>query len=236
MPARTQSLPVDGQPMDVYLSAPEGPGPFPAVVVIQHAGGVDPFIRSICDRLAAAGYLAAAPDLYHRLPPHLEPSARRQQLKDAEIIADVNATVDFLRQDPLADGARLGILGFCMGGRVVYLMATVNPHFKAAVAYYGGNLMVPWGEGAEAPFARTRYLHCPLLFHFGEEDPNPSLADMEKLDAELTRYDKPHEFYVYPRAGHAFMDFTNPQRYRKEAAEASWPRTLDFLARHLGAA
>jgi len=156
-----------------------------------------------------------------------------RQLKDLEIIADVQATVDFLQHHQAIESASLGITGFCMGGRVTYLMAAALPQFKAAVAYYGGNIMVPWGEGVVAPFARTSEIRCPLMFHFGEEDTNPSLEDMRTLDAALTRDHKEHVFYTYPNAGHAFMDFTNAQRHRDAAATASWPRTLDFFARHL---
>jgi carboxymethylenebutenolidase len=217
----------------MYGNQPETTGPSPAIVVIQHAGGVDTFTRAMVDQLAAAGYAAVAPDLYHRLDAALEPTTKRQQLKDKEIIADVNATVNFLCDHPNVNAQRLGITGFCMGGRVVYLMAAANSRFKAAVAYYGGNIMVPWGEGVEAPFARTREINCPLMFHFAEEDTNPSLEDMLKLDEELKRCDKEHEFHAYPDAGHAFMDFTNPKRYREAAAKASWPRTLDFFARRL---
>jgi carboxymethylenebutenolidase len=72
------------------------------------------------------------------------------------------------------------------------------------------------------------------LFHFGADDTNPSPNDMQKLDTELTRLGKPHEFFAYPDAGHAFLNFVNPQRYREDASLASWPRTLDFLARQLG--
>ncbi len=233
MPSFSQTLRVDGEEMAMYGNLPERAGPSAAIVVIQHAGGVDTFTRAMVDRLAAAGYVAVAPDLYHRLDAALEPTAKRQRLKDTEIIADVNAALDFLCDHSKVDAQRLGITGFCMGGRVVYLMAAADPRFKAAVAYYGGNIMVPWGEGAEAPFARTREISCPLMFHFGEEDSNPSLEDMLKLDEELKRCDKEHEFHVYPDAGHAFMDFTNSQRYREAAAKASWPRTLDFFARHL---
>lgn len=233
MPTFTETLDVAGQDMALYGCLPGGGGPFAAMVVIQHAGGVDTFVCAMADRLAESGYAAVAPDLYHRLDAALEPMKKRQQLKDVEIIADVNATVDFLRDHAVVDGERLGITGFCMGGRVVYLMAAANPHFKAAVAYYGGNIMVPWGENVEAPFAHTGDINCPLMFHFGEDDTNPSLDDMQKLDAELTRLGKAHEFYTYPGAGHAFMDFTNSQRYREAAATASWPRTLDFFAEHL---
>jgi len=233
MPSFSESLKVNAHDMTLYISLPSGSGPSPAVVVIQHLGGVDTFVRTMVDRLAEAGYAAAAPDLYHRLGEDLEPAMRRQQLKDPEIITDLNATVDFLRHHPEVDRGCLGITGFCMGGRVVYLMAASNPHFRAAVAYYGGNIMVPWGEGVEAPFARTGELVCPLMFHFGEKDSNPSQDDMRKLGAELRRYGKEHEFHTYSDAGHAFMDFTNPQRYQEAAATASWPRTLDFFARHL---
>ena len=97
-----------------------------------------------------------------------------------------NAVVDFLRNHPSIDGNRLGITGFCMGGRVVWLAAATNPHFKAAVPYYGGNIMVPWGKADKNPFELTSGINCPILFHFGEVDANPSQADMATLDAELT--------------------------------------------------
>jgi len=231
MPAFTESSKVGNQDMALYVAVPSGTGPFPAIVVIQHGRGVDMFVRTMVDRLATAGYAAVAPDLYHRLGPGVERSI--QQLKDPEIIADVQATVDFLQHHNAIDSASLGITGFCMGGRVTYLMAAAIPQFKAAVAYYGGNIMVPWGEGGVAPLARTNEMHCPLMFHFGEEDTNPSLEDMRQLDAALTRDHKEHVFYTYPNAGHAFMDFTNVERHREAAATASWPRTLDFFARHL---
>ncbi len=155
----------------------------------------------------------------------------RARLLDVTVIKDVNATVDFLRGHRSVDAERLGIIGFCMGGRVSYLMAAANPHLKAAVAYYGGNIMVPWGEGP-APFERTAEMHCPLLGLFGAEDANPSPADMRQLDAELTRLGKLHEFHSYPGAGHAFLN-RRGERYRADADSDSWPKTLAFLAKHL---
>ena len=230
MPSFTETLKVDNQDMELYVSIPDGAGPFPAVVVAQHAGGVDTFICTMADRLAEAGYGAVAPNLYHRLGPD-DPRTPRQ-LIDVEMIVDVQATVAFLQNHNAVDSEALGITGFCMGGRVAYLMAAALPQFKAAEAYYGGNTMVALGEGGTSPFERTREIACPLLFHFGEEDVT-SPEDMQKLDAELTRHNKAHEFYTYPNAGHAFMDFTG-ERYRETAAIAAWPRTLDFFARHLG--
>ena len=230
MASFTETVKVDNRDMDLYVSMPDGTGPFPAVVVAQHAGGVDTFICGMTDRLAEAGYVAAAPDLYHRLGP--DDSRTPRDLKDAEMIADVQATVAFLQSHSAVDSEALGITGFCMGGRVAYLMAASIPAFKAAEAYYGGNTMVALGEGGASPFERTGEIGCPLLFHFGEVDANPSPADMEKIGAELTRHNKPHEFHTYPNAGHAFMDFTG-KRHHEAAAAAAWPRTLDFFARHL---
>lgn len=229
----TETIEADGGQMGLYVAAPEGPGPFPGIVVIQHAFGVDEFIRTMANRLAEAGYAAVAPNLYHRQLQELPAMERMKLLRDREVIADVDATVEHMGRTPAMDDERLGIIGFCMGGRVAYLMAAANPHFKACVVYYGGNIMQPWGEGVPAPFERTAEIHCPLMFHFGEEDRNPSPDDMRRLGDELTRYGKLHEFYSYPGAGHAFMAFTNPERYRQAAAEASWPRTLDFFGRHL---
>ena len=233
MKSLTVTIPVGAQNMALHTAWPEGGGPLPAIVVIQHAPGVDTFLHAMVERLAQAGYYAAAPDLYHRLDARLDGMQKMKLLKDREVEADVAATAEWLRAHPAVNRERLGIAGFCMGGRVVYLASAAIPHFRAAVIYYGGNIMVPWGEGVVAPFARTHEIHCPVLFHFGAEDTNPSPADMHRLDAELTRHGKAHEFHAYPNAGHAFMNFTNAERYRESATNSSWPRTLEFLAGHL---
>ena len=119
-----------------------------------------------------------------------------------------------------------------MGGRVAWLGAATNPHIKAAVPYYGGNIFVTWGAGEQTPFELASGLTCPVLFHFGEIDVNPSAEDKGKLDAELTRLGVEHQFYTYPNADHAFMDYTG-LRHNLEASEASWPRTVEFFSAHL---
>jgi carboxymethylenebutenolidase len=234
MPSFWEKLQVDGQDLPVYASVPAGAGPFPAVVVAHPASGVAEFTRSIADRLAEAGFAAAAPDLFHRVTEAMTAggTARNAFLKDAEIVADIGATVDWLRGHPAVQGDRIGITGFCMGGRVAWLAAASNPHFKAVVPYYPGNLWVG-RDAPQSPFQLTGNINCPLLTHCGEVDENPSQEDMRKLDDELTRLGKPHQLYTYPKAGHAFMDFGQPQRYQKGASDASWPRTLEFFAQHL---
>ena len=224
----------DQRGMPLHVSIPEGPGPSPAIVVMQHQGGVDEFIQGMTQRLAQAGYVAAAPDLYHRDGPDCRDDivTRRSRLRDRNIITDVNATVRFLQAHRGIAGDRLGIIGFCMGGRIVYLMAAATPAFKAAVAYYPGHLFRPWGRDLPSPFERTADIHCPIQGHFGADDKNPSPDDMRKLDAEMVKLNKRHKFYEYPNAGHAFMDSTK-ESYRHHADESSWPRTLTFLKEHL---
>ena len=155
-----------------------------------------------------------------------------QHLNDPEIVSDVNATVEFLRSRPFVDGERLGVTGFCQGGRTTWLAAATNPHFKAAVPFFGGNIRVPVGDSDQSPFDRTSGMKCPVLFHFGAVDTNPSPEDQARYDEELTRLGKPHQFYSYPWADHAFMDY-NRDRYQKEASDIAWPRTLEFFAAHL---
>ena len=236
MPSFTDTLTVNGESMEMYASLPTGPGPHPAVVIAFHVGGVDEFDKVMADRLAEEGYVAVVPDLFHRLSQEQMDGPRLDRLgylSDPDIIADMNAAVDFLKGQDSVDSERMGVTGFCMGGRVTWLMAATNPIFKAAVPFYGGNIMTPWGAADQAPFALTNGINCPMLFHFGATDGNPSPEDQTKLDAELTRLGKPHQFYSYPGAGHAFMDFTNPERYNQGGAELAWPRTLEFFATHL---
>jgi len=235
MASSWETLGVNNSGMPVYMATPDGGGPFPAVVVIQAADGVDEFIQTIADRLADQGYAAVAPSLYHRTTEAIEKAkgkTRRQLLDDPEIVADINATVAFMQQHPSVNGERIGITGFCMGGRVVWLAAATIPHFKAVVPYYGGFMMDCWGEGTQSPFELSEGINCPMLYHFGEIDRNPTLEDMAKFNEQLTQLGKPHEFHVYPGADHRFADFTFTN-YQKAADELAWSRTLEFFAEHL---
>ncbi|MGH7855299.1 MAG: dienelactone hydrolase family protein [Candidatus Binatia bacterium] len=232
MASSWENVQVDGSKMRVYVSQPESSQPAPAIIVVQGQTGVDDFVR-FSDMVAANGLVAAASDLYHRDPADCKDDAptRRMRLRDSTVIQDINATVSFLKANKSVDPARIGIVGFCMGGRIVYLMSSVNPNIKAGVMYYGGDPFSAWGEGL-SPFDRTKEIHCPIMGHFGEDDKNPSPADMRKLDAELTRLGKLHEFHSYANAAHAFANFGSGN-YREHAATASWPRTFGFFEKHL---
>ncbi len=221
--------------MDMYAALPDGSGPHPAVVIAFHVGGLDDFDRKMADQLAEAGFVAVVPDLFHRFSKEVMDGPRLDRLghlKDADIISDMNAAVDFLSSNSAIDNDRIGVTGFCMGGRIAWLMAASNQIFKCTVPFYGGNIMGNWGPG-DTPFSMANKINCPMLFHFGAEDGNPSVADRDTFDAELKRLGKDFEFHTYDGAGHAFMDHTNPDRYHEASAAAAWPRTIDFFNNHL---
>jgi carboxymethylenebutenolidase len=244
--AQWDQMAVDGSPMRLYVGMPSLGRAFPAVIVIHHGPGVDKFIEDRVENLAQQGYLAIAPDLYHRQASAAagESSAaagvseigdmmtRIGRLRDPEVIADVNAAVNYARRLKDTQLGDVGIIGFCMGGRVAYLMAASKPVFKAAAVFYGGSIMKAWGNGP-TPFDLTPYIHCPIAGFFGAEDVNPAPADVDRISAQLDKYRKPHEFHRYPDAGHAFLNFTNPAAYRESAARDAWEKLIPFLQRSL---
>ena len=233
MTSSWESTTVDNSNMPLYLSVPERGGPVPGIVVVHGQSGLETFIKETTHMLALQGYAAIAPDLYHREGPDCKDDnmTKKSRVRDSNIIADITGAIQFLKNQRQIDGARLGIVGFCMGGRIVYLMSAAGRELKAAVMFYGSSTMTPFGEGP-SPFDRTREISCPLQGHFGEEDQNPSPEDMRKLDAELTRWNKPHEFHTYQGAAHAFAN-AGSANYRPHAAALAWPKATEFFSRHL---
>jgi carboxymethylenebutenolidase len=233
MPSSWENVKVDESSMPLYVSVPESGGPVPGIVVVHGQSGLENFIKDTTHMLALQGYAAVAPNLYHRDGPDCKDdnTVRKARLRDPGIIKDINGAIQFLKNHRQVDSVRLGIVGFCMGGRIVYLMSAASRDLKAGVMFYGGSTMVPFGEGP-SPFERTREISCPIQGHFGKEDQNPSPEDMRKLDNELSRWDKPHEFHSYARAAHAFAN-TGSANYRPHAAALAWPKAMEFFSRHL---
>ena len=232
MNGRWDKLQVDSSEMLGYTTVPPGEGLFPGVLICMHAPGVDGFIQGITNRLADAGFASIAPDLYHRqTEPEQNPLKRMAKLRDSEVLRDLDTASVLLRSLPEVSPGRTGVIGFCMGGRLAYLAAAQDAALRASVVFYGGNIQVPWGE-EPAPFDLTERIACPVLGLFGEDDTNPSPDDVAKLDSELSRFGKPHEFKSYPGAGHAFMNADRPS-YVAEAAEDAWQRCTAWLTQHL---
>ena len=247
------NLSVDETPMQTYVATPDGPGPFPAIVFAMHIGGVDECIRSYCDRLARAGYVTASPDLYHRQDKGLpfedvysagedinrvrelvlaQAQNLKRNLSDDEMVRDMNAAADYLESLPAVVDGAIGVVGFCLGGRVSYLMATRNSEMKLAVTAYASDLFVAKGEGL-SPFANSQHITCPVLGLFGKDDRNPTPEEAERVDAELTAHGIEHAFHYYEDAGHGFMNPFNHHHYNEAASEEAWSRLFALLEEKL---
>ena len=232
-----ETISVDDSPMGMYVSRPDGDGPFPAILVMQNQDGVRDFTQEMTRRVARAGYFGIAPQLYHREGEPLTPE-RTATIKDSRnddnVLKDIDATISFLRGCADVDTSSLGIVGFCMGGRISFLMAAATKSFKAAVDFYGGGVYSQWGS-RPAPAELAANISCPIQGHFGELDKNPPPEEMRRMDAELTKLGKQHEFFFYADSPHGFNK-EGAASYRPEADRVSWARTLDFFGKHLSMA
>ena len=236
------SIDVGGKPVDAYLALPDAPGPHPGVVVAMHVFGVDRFVRGKCDELAQAGYAAIAPYLFHRSDVTnaqltgyaFEDPARREAalplkdgLRDEELLQDMLAGLECLRGLPHVSGP-FGVTGFCIGGRIAYMLAVRTREFAACADFYGVDVDLPWGDGPD-PLSLTADLDCALTGFFGDLDANPAPPDVDKLEAALRTEGKPFTFHRYPNGQHAFNDPYNPVRYDREISADSWPKLIGFL-------
>ena len=239
MPAEWLEIEVDGQLMASYMARPMSIAPIPAVVVAQEIFGVNSHIQSVTNRFASYGYVALAPTLYHRQGPMTvtlneereEARAHAQLCTDRGLLADVQASVEFLKTLPYVRKDQIGIVGFCFGGRVAYLSATKMKSLRAVVDYYGGGCLHD-REDAPAIISGTPFISAPLLGIFGEEDQSPSPEDVKTIEAELMRCNKIYEFHTYPGAGHGFF---NDERdvHHADAAKDAWDKTIAWLDRYL---
>lgn len=233
------TLDILGSPMEALIFLPQEDGSLPGMVVAQHLpiahAGLekDPFTLHVGERLAAAGYAAVIPFLFHWWPPAEDVAVKREQFRDDWTLLDLDAAFRLLAGLDRVDARRIGIIGHCWGGRVAWLGACHNSAYGAAVVLYGGRIKLAMGEGSVPPIRLASRIACAVLGIFGNEDENPSPADVDDLDAALTEARVPHEFHRYDGAGHGFQDFVNAERYREAAAVDAWEKVFSFLGRHL---
>ena len=227
--------------MPAYVARPKGAsGKLPAVIVVQEAFGLNQNIKDITERLAAEGYHAIAPNFYHRAGGKVVGYDQLQEAiglmsgwTDDQIVADVRATVSALQGDAGVAGDRIGITGFCMGGRVSYLAACEVPEIRASVPFYGGAIAgQQFGPGASAPVEKTAKMKGAIQLHFGENDSYIPLAVVEEVKKALEREKKDFEVHVYKGAGHGFMCRERAD-YSEAASKQAWERTTAFLKKHL---
>jgi carboxymethylenebutenolidase len=235
----------DGGNLPAYAARPASGGPYPGVVVVMEAFGLNQHIKSVADRIAAEGYSVIAPNLYHRAAGRQVvgydelPEAIRLmgELWDEKIVADMDATIRFLQKQPATKADRIGVTGFCMGGRVTFLSAARNRAVKAAVPFYGGGIAVSMAPGERTPKPPLDYaeqLQAPMLLFFGENDPFIPLDQVDTIKRRLQELGKQAEVVVYPGAPHGFF-CDERDSYRADAAADAWERLKRFFARHLKA-
>ncbi|MDW8469011.1 MAG: dienelactone hydrolase family protein [Burkholderiales bacterium] len=239
MAKRVLTTAVHGSPMEVFLFTPAGDGPHPGLVLCQHLPGGhaglerDRVTLAIAERYAQNGYAVAAPFLFHWWPKEADIETKRAEARDDRIAADLRAAHDLLVAQPGVDARRIGIVGHCWGGRAAWLGAATDSRYRACAIFYGGRIKQPFGEGNPAPIALAAQIRCPVIGFFGNDDTNPTPADVDDYAAALERAGVEHVFHRYDGAGHAFQSFDNAERYRHEASEDAWVKALAFFAEKL---
>ena len=233
----------EGQDMVCYVSHPlPGVGNnFPAIIVVQEAFGVTRHIEKVCDRFAQEGYVAVAPALYHREHPNPKlgydemPAVQRYMgaLRDDELIQDINQVIRWTQSDQFrrTNGQKVGIVGYCVGGRITYLAATSCPELSAASVYYGGRILNAFGDGP-APIDLTSRIKIPVMGNFGEQDANPSPEDVGQIEAKLKEAGVTYDFKTYAGAGHGF-NCDERDSYHEASAADALTRTLGWFDRYL---
>ncbi len=232
----------EGGTMGGYLARPKGPGPWPGVIVYMEIFGVNAHIRDVAERVAREGYVALAPDYFHRTGPGLELGYDERgmqegmkhlmQLRAEGMISDARDAIAFLRGRPEARGAKIGAMGFCIGGHMTYLTAC-ETDVAAAASFYGGGIAGPQGPGGgPSTVSRTSKLRGRLLCLFGGRDAMIPQGQVEAIRKALAERGGPHEVVVYPDADHGFFCDQRPT-YHKASAEDAWRRVKRLFAEEL---
>jgi carboxymethylenebutenolidase len=224
--AGTAKVKVPGGEMPVYYAKPLDVAKPPVILVAMEVFGLHEHIKDVARRLGKLGAFAIAPDYYFRLgdltqiaqPAQLMPLVNSKP--DHELFADLDATVDWAKSQG-GDTDRLGIIGFCRGGRTVWLYATHNPNLKAGVAFYGSLMDPPSAAMPENAFDLAAEVRAPVLGLYGAEDASITPDQVEAMKEKLKAAGKTMKFKIYPGAGHGFFaDYR--QSYRSDAAQDAW--------------
>lgn len=214
--------------IEAYLAEPDGDGLFPGVIVIQEIFGVNSHIRDVTERIAKEGYIAIAPAIYQRQAPGFEVGYSQEdvelgrkykdQTKASELLSDIQATLDYLKALPHIK-PRFGSIGFCFGGHVVYLAATL-PDIQATASFYGGGIATMTPGGGPATVTHTSEIQGTLYAFFGTEDSLIPNEQVEQVEAELKKHQISYQVFRY-KADHGFF-CDQRSSYNAEAANDAW--------------
>ena len=230
-------IPVGDATMPGYRAMPAKGGPFPVVLVVQEIFGVHEHIKDVCRRFAKQGYFAIAPELYARqgdvskLKSIDEIRPIVAQVPDAQVMADLDAAVEFAKQSGKGDVAKLGITGFCWGGRIVWLYAAHSKQLKAGVAWYGRLVGEPTENSPQHPVNIAANLEAPVLGLYAGKDGGIPLETVEQMREALKKAKVDAEIVVYPNAQHGFHADYRPM-YNEADATDGWQKLLAWFKKY----
>jgi carboxymethylenebutenolidase len=240
MEETTLTLQTADGPMRAFRTAPDGSSRGPAMLVIQEAFGVNNHIRNVCRRVTGHGYVALAPELFHRtgdgvdlgytdmsqVMPHFS------KLTNAGILMDLQAGIAALKSDPRVEPARVGVIGFCVGGFAAFLAAE-RVDAAAFVVYYGGGILRARPNIALEPIIDdAERITRPILLVFGGKDQSIPPEDVKTIDDRLTALGKVHQVVTMPDGGHGFA-CDDRAAYHQPSSDEAWRITHDWLSRNL---
>jgi carboxymethylenebutenolidase len=216
----------NGGTTEGYLSVPSS-GTGAGVIVLQEWWGLVPHIRDVCDRFAAEGFVALAPDLYHGQTTTSPDEAGKlmMAMNIDQTERDLRGAIQYLLDHDSVASATVGTVGFCMGGALSLFAASKNPQVGACVVFYGGHPLVK--PDLEA-------LRAPVLGFYAGRDGFVTPALVHQLEEKLDALGNPNELHIYDDTDHAFFNDQRPEVYNAEAARDAWRRTIEFFRQHLG--
>lgn len=239
---RTQPVTVPNEDLQIaaYLAEPAAEGTFPGIIVIQEIFGVNAHIREVTERIAQGGYVAIAPAIYQRLAPGFEVgySAEdlalgrqyKEQTKATELLSDIQATMNYLKTLPSVKPGGFGTIGFCFGGHVVYLAATLL-EIKATASFYGAGIATGTPGGGPPTLTRTSEISGVIYGFFGTQDPLIPNEQVDQIEAELQKQNIRHQIFRYP-ADHGFC-CDHRASYNPEAAADAWTQVYQLFQQEL---
>lgn len=235
----SQEVSFGSERMPCQLARPAAGGPYPGLVVVMEAFGLNDHIKSITGRFAAEGFVAIAPNLYFRQPNNVVayndlPGAFRLMgsLNDDQVVADMTGAINYLKTLKEVKPA-FGTVGFCMGGRVAFLTACRNADVKASAPFYGGGMVTSRQPSEKPPIAYVEGLKAPVLAFFGGKDAFIPLTEVDKFRDALKNSGKTADVVLYADADHGFMCDDRPSHHPQHAKEA-FAKTIAFFKQNLG--
>ncbi len=240
---KTQQIQVNNGDLaiDAYLAMPTQEGIFPGVIVVQEIFGVNAHIREVTERIAKQGYVVIAPTIYQRLAPGFETGytpedikigrVYKNQTKASELLTDIQAAIDYLYTLPNVKKKGIGAIGFCFGGHVTYLAATLDD-IKATASFYGAGI-TNWTPGdGEPTLSRTPDISGTIYTFFGLDDASIPPEQVDEIEASLKKHNISHKVFRYQGANHGFF-CDQRDSYHPEAAKDAWSHVLELFSTQL---